>query len=60
MFKIKVHGCLGLGSYDPNSSSHLFLLEQELDYGINLLLNSNPKLELWKITFEKNGKFFKQ
>jgi hypothetical protein len=48
MFKIKVHGCLGLGSYDPNSSSHLFLLEptQELDYGINLLLNSNTKSKL--------------
>jgi len=48
MFKIKVHGCLGLGSYNPNPSSHLFLLEPtpELDYGIIFLLNSNPKSEL--------------
>lgn len=59
IFNVKIKGSSS-SHCDFDLRSHFLLeLAQELDSGTSLLLDPNPKLEPWKNTLEKMGRFFK-
>lgn len=61
IFNVKIKGSSS-SCCDLDLMSHFFLLlelAQELDSWTSLLVDTNPKLEPWKDTFQKMGRFFK-